>query len=92
MSHAIGNLADCRYLTSSTGGYWGVDPLLQDMRNYASPKALYGVSESLAHAWRAYGNKQAVILMIVQPGERNIWDQTLIEYELQSRYVKSVLL
>ena len=55
------------------------------MRNYASPKALYGVSESLAHAWRAYGNKQAIILMIVQPGERNIWDQTLIEYELQSR-------
>lgn len=55
------------------------------MRNYASPKALYGVAESLAHAWRAYGNKQAIILMVVQPGERNIWDQTLIEFELQSR-------
>lgn len=81
-----------RYLTTSTGGYWGVEPLLQDMRNYASPKALYGVAESLAHAHRAYGPSDTslgpgdpVILFVVQPGERNVFDQRLIEYELLSR-------
>jgi glutathione synthase len=55
------------------------------MRNYASPKALHGVAESLAHAFRAYGSPNAVILFVVQPGERNVFDQRLLEYELQSR-------
>jgi len=75
-----------RYLTTSTRGYWGVDPLLQDMRNYASPKALYGVAEALAHAHRTYGNRNAIILFVVQPNERNVFDQALLEHELHYRW------
>lgn len=57
------------------------------MRNYASPKSLHGIAESLAHAFRSYGESNAacVILFVVQPGERNVFDQRLLEYELQSR-------
>lgn len=36
----------------------------------------------LAKAHAAYGNPQSSVLFVVQPGERNLFDQKLLEYEL----------
>jgi len=37
---------------------------------------------AIAKAFEAYGNRDAVVLFVVQEGEKNINDQKLIEYEL----------
>ncbi|KAJ1969327.1 Glutathione synthetase [Dispira parvispora] len=52
---------------------------------------IQGLPEALGRAWELYGNPQAAILMIVQPGERNIFDQRFIEYALQRDYHVTVL-
>eukprot|EP00271_Cylindrocystis_brebissonii_P007597 TRINITY_DN21175_c0_g1_i1.p1 TRINITY_DN21175_c0_g1~~TRINITY_DN21175_c0_g1_i1.p1 ORF type:complete len:714 (+),score=87.55 TRINITY_DN21175_c0_g1_i1:209-2350(+) len=38
--------------------------------------------EGLATAWKEYGDDRAVVLMVVQPGERNQYDQHWLSYEL----------
>ncbi|KAI9204173.1 glutathione synthase [Polychytrium aggregatum] len=41
-----------------------------------------GLPKALAKAWQLYDNKDAVVVMVVQPGERNAFDQRWIEYTL----------
>lgn len=46
------------------------------------PRSLHDISAALAEAHRAYGNPDAIILMIVQDNERNAFDQRWLEYNL----------
>jgi hypothetical protein len=44
------------------------------------------VMQSLVDAFNAYGVKNAIIVMIVQPGEKNAFDQRMLEYGTASAY------
>ncbi|KAI4301841.1 hypothetical protein L6164_035081 [Bauhinia variegata] len=43
-------------------------------------------SEALAKAWSEYNNPRAVIMIVVQPEERNMYDQHLLSVALRERY------
>ncbi|KAJ4836122.1 Glutathione synthetase [Turnera subulata] len=43
-------------------------------------------AESLAKAWSEYNNSRAVILVVVQPEERNMYDQHWLSTELKETY------
>ncbi|GAM19411.1 hypothetical protein SAMD00019534_025860 [Acytostelium subglobosum LB1] len=44
------------------------------------------IARAIAEAFKLYNNDKAVAMMIVQKGERNIWDQKIIEYNLWNRH------
>ena len=52
----------------------------------------YSIAEGLAKAWELYGNTKAVVMMVVQPGETNIFDQIWIEQQLFAKYAVSLFL
>ncbi|KAI0292396.1 glutathione synthase [Russula brevipes] len=68
------------YLVESTG-YFGISPLLSSS-NLPSNETTKHLAEGLAEAHRAYGVPDAHVLFIVQPHERNVFDQRLLEYQL----------
>ncbi|KAL2918766.1 Glutathione synthetase [Polyrhizophydium stewartii] len=43
---------------------------------------LAGIAKALGTAWTLYGAPSSVVLMVVQPGEHNVYDQRWIEYKL----------
>ncbi|KIJ45949.1 hypothetical protein M422DRAFT_165874 [Sphaerobolus stellatus SS14] len=69
-----------RYLLASTG-YYGSSPLLNGT-NLPPNNTLPGLVEGLAAAHKAYGQAETQILFVVQDGERNVFDQRWLEYEL----------
>ncbi|KAI0315673.1 glutathione synthase [Amylostereum chailletii] len=73
-----------RYLQASTG-YFGVSPSLKP-ENFPPNETVKGLVAGLAEAHKAYGVPSAYVLFVVQPDERNIFDQRLLEYELLSRH------
>lgn len=50
-------------------------------------KADEGSAETLAAAWTLYGNAEAVVMFLVQSGERNKYDQLHLQYLLGDRKV-----
>ncbi|KAI8613015.1 glutathione synthase [Chytriomyces sp. MP71] len=48
--------------------------------------ALQGLTKGLAKAWELYGSKTSVVVMVVQPGERNSFDQRWLENTLLTQY------
>ncbi|KAI0072192.1 glutathione synthase [Panus rudis PR-1116 ss-1] len=73
-----------RYLAASTG-FYGSSPYLSP-ENFPENKTTSGLAEGLAEAHKAYGVPSARILFVVQPGERNVFDQRWLEYELLERH------
>ncbi|KAJ1303065.1 hypothetical protein OPQ81_011266 [Rhizoctonia solani] len=73
-----------KYLAVSTG-YFGVSPHL-DPSNFPENDTLNGLVEGLAAAHTAYNKPSACILFVVQPNERNMFDQRWLEYELLDKY------
>lgn len=51
---------------------------------------LSGMVDALAAATAAYGHADACCLMVIQPGERNIFDQRLLEFGLRARGIPTV--
>ncbi|KAK9766737.1 Glutathione synthetase [Basidiobolus ranarum] len=49
-------------------------------------KSFTGIAKGLAQAHEIFGVKEAVILFVVQPNERNIFDQRWIEYNLLNNH------
>lgn len=45
--------------------------------------ALHGLAEGIVKAWSLYGNKSAVVLMVVQGSENNRVDQRVLEYSIR---------
>ncbi|KAJ7747960.1 hypothetical protein DFH07DRAFT_923715 [Mycena maculata] len=73
-----------RYLYASTA-YYNVFP---DMKpaDFPPNDTTAGLVEGLAAAHAAYNFKEAKILFVVQAGERNVFDQRLLEYELLEKH------
>ncbi|KAJ7779542.1 hypothetical protein B0H14DRAFT_2961681 [Mycena olivaceomarginata] len=71
--HFLRTAALHRYLYATTSYYNTISPP-------TIPTA--GLVEGLAAAHAAYNIKEAKILFVVQAGERNVFDQRLLEYEL----------
>ncbi|KAF9522572.1 hypothetical protein CPB83DRAFT_776905 [Crepidotus variabilis] len=73
-----------RYLLQ-TSGYYQSSPSLRK-ENFPSNQNIVGLASGLAEAHNAYGVVGARILFVVQPGERNIFDQRPLEYQLLEEY------
>ncbi|KAF8272610.1 hypothetical protein EI94DRAFT_1769707 [Lactarius quietus] len=73
-----------RYLTESTN-YFGVSPHLSS-ENLPPNDTINALAKGLAEAHGAYGVADAHILLVVQPNERNVFDQRLLEYQLFESY------
>ncbi|KAF9478219.1 glutathione synthase [Pholiota conissans] len=73
-----------RYLLSQTKYYYS-SPYLSPS-NFPSNETTPGLASGLAEAHKAYGDERSQILFVVQPGERNVFDQRPLEYELLERY------
>ncbi|KAF8230028.1 glutathione synthase [Tricholoma matsutake] len=69
-----------RYLYSSTQ-YYNTSPHLR-AEHFPENDTIAGLVEGLATAHKAYNVEGARILFVVQPGERNIFDQRPLEYRL----------
>lgn len=79
-----------RYLQLSTG-YCNASPLLIG-HNLPANTSLSSIHEALTVAHFAYKDstlthRQIAILFVVQPGERNVFDQRSLEYELQEKHL-----
>ncbi|KDQ49237.1 hypothetical protein JAAARDRAFT_143710 [Jaapia argillacea MUCL 33604] len=68
------------YLRASTG-YYDSSPYLK-AENFPENRTTAGLAEGLAVAHAAYGVPDARILFVVQAGERNVFDQRWLEYQV----------
>lgn len=73
-----------RYLNALTN-YYGVSPYLKS-ENFPPNDTTARLAEGLAAAHKAYGVPDAYILFVVQPNERNVFDQQWLEYELLEKH------
>ncbi|WWC59434.1 glutathione synthetase [Kwoniella dejecticola CBS 10117] len=71
-----------RYLQKATDGFYSISPHLTKPSNIPQNEPLRNLASGLAQGWKAYGKDDAVILFVVQEGERNVFDQRWLEYEL----------
>ncbi|KAJ8521703.1 hypothetical protein ONZ45_g1639 [Pleurotus djamor] len=72
------------HLLSATDYYASSPNLTKD--NLPSNSTTSGLAAGLATAHAHYNNPEAHILFVVQPGERNVFDQRWLEYELLERH------
>ncbi|CDO69537.1 hypothetical protein BN946_scf184785.g42 [Trametes cinnabarina] len=73
-----------RHLLATTE-YFNTSPILR-VENLPPNDTISGLAEGLAAAHRAYGSPSAWILFVVQDGERNVFDQRWLEYELLEKH------
>ncbi|KAF8158447.1 glutathione synthase [Crassisporium funariophilum] len=73
-----------RYLLAATQ-YYDVSPELR-LENFPTNDTIAGLAAGLAEAHKAYNVEGSQILFVVQPGERNVFDQRPLEYELLEKY------
>ncbi|KAI3643247.1 hypothetical protein MP228_012802 [Amoeboaphelidium protococcarum] len=82
-----------QYLSHRTGYFNDQD--VSTMNIYASSmprnQSLESVAAGLAMAHQLYKNSKAAVLFVVQPNERNIFDQRWIEYQLMEVHHIKVL-
>ncbi|KAI8885878.1 glutathione synthase [Backusella circina FSU 941] len=57
-----------------------------DKSQLPSNKSLDSFADGLASAWKLYGNPEARVMMIIQPTERNVFDQRTIEFALMENH------
>ncbi|KAI7877917.1 glutathione synthase [Lichtheimia hyalospora FSU 10163] len=68
-----------RYLVEATEKYAQGAISIDQLPENRSVECL---ASGIASAWKLYGNPQAHVLMVCQPGERNAFDQRWIEFTL----------
>ncbi|KAF7291892.1 Glutathione synthetase [Mycena indigotica] len=73
-----------RHLFASTGYFNSYSSMKAE--DFPTNETIAGLVSGLAAAHFAYGVKDAKILFVVQPGERNVFDQRLLEYELLEKH------
>ncbi|KAI7729497.1 hypothetical protein M8C21_024497 [Ambrosia artemisiifolia] len=74
-------VSSCRSLLSHYKNPLGLDSQKVPINTSASKFA-----EVLAKAWTEYSNPSAVVLVVVQPGERNMYDQHWLTATLKEKY------
>ncbi|KAI8319861.1 glutathione synthase, partial [Martensiomyces pterosporus] len=84
LSTIVGDLH--RFLLQRTG----YDGLLKDgevTEDQLPPnESLTSIADGIAAGFELYGNKDAIVAMVVQPNERNIYDQRWVETRLWERH------
>ncbi|KAF8835933.1 glutathione synthase [Paxillus ammoniavirescens] len=78
-----------RYLHALTN-YYDISPHLKP-ENFPINNTTSGLAQGLAEAHEAYGVTGAYILFVVQPNERNVFDQRWLEYELLENHSVRVI-
>ncbi|KAF5314847.1 hypothetical protein D9619_007262 [Psilocybe cf. subviscida] len=73
-----------RYLASATN-YYGSSEYLK-AANFPTNDTINGLASGLAAAHTAYNVENSQVLFVTQPGERNVFDQRPLEYELLEKY------
>ncbi|KAG6909274.1 hypothetical protein DXG01_001218 [Tephrocybe rancida] len=73
-----------RYLYASTQYYNTSSHIKQ--QNFPENDTIAGLTEGLAAAHKAYNKEQTFVLFVVQPGERNVFDQRPLEYQLLEKH------
>ncbi|CAG8502243.1 4050_t:CDS:2 [Dentiscutata heterogama] len=73
-----------KYLLESTK-YFDVSPTLK-LDALPKNEAMISLPKGIAKAHQLYGSESAVVLMVVQPAERNAFDQRWIEYTLMNNH------
>lgn len=73
-----------RYLFAITGYYGAASCLTAE--NFPSNQTASGLARGMVVAHQAYGSASASILFVVQPRERNVFDQRQLEYELVEKH------
>ncbi|KAG0287561.1 hypothetical protein BGZ96_008524 [Linnemannia gamsii] len=71
-----------RYLQATTGYF--SDKI--DISALPNSDSIESIASGLASAHKHYGSKTAKVMMVVQPGERNAFDQRWIEYNLLNKH------
>ncbi|WWC67776.1 glutathione synthetase [Kwoniella pini CBS 10737] len=71
-----------KYLQKATDGFYSISPHLANSANFPQNEPLKNLAAGLAQGWKAYDEKDAIIMFVVQEGERNVFDQRWLEYEL----------
>ncbi|KAG0026008.1 hypothetical protein BGZ81_006699, partial [Podila clonocystis] len=71
-----------RYLQATTGYF--SDKV--DLDALPTSESIESIASGLASAHKHYGSKSAKVMMVVQPGERNAFDQRWIEYNLLNKH------
>ncbi|CAG8518646.1 6993_t:CDS:10 [Paraglomus brasilianum] len=69
-----------KYLVESTG-YFDANARI-NTESLPENASLTSLPKGIAKAHELYGSSKAVVMMVVQPGERNAFDQRWIEYNL----------
>jgi len=72
-----------RYLMTHEGFLDSSTDVTTALPENSAPQKL---SDAIAHAFRLYDNQNSVVMMIVQPVERNIYDQKGIEFALWDKH------
>ncbi|TPX72981.1 glutathione synthase [Spizellomyces sp. 'palustris'] len=82
LSQLAGNLHN--FLVNRTNYFNDASLPSPDITLSALPRnsSIKDIAKGIAKAWSLYGSASAVVIMIVQPGERNAFDQRWIEYNL----------
>ncbi|KAI0780868.1 glutathione synthase [Trametes elegans] len=79
------NIAQLHRHLLTTTEYFNSSPFLR-LENLPPNETISGLAEGLAAAHKAYGSLNAWILFVVQDGERNVFDQRWLEYELLEKH------
>ena len=77
-----------RFLSNRTSYYNHLDPQTPDIKSDGLPEnqSSRSFAFGLATAHKEYNRPNTVVMMVVQPGERNTFDQRGIEYALFQEY------
>ncbi|TFL02602.1 glutathione synthase [Pterulicium gracile] len=94
ISSSFGTLSDRvaglhRYILFANG-YYDSSPHLK-AENFPPNNTTAGLAQGLAAAHEAYNVPGSSVLFVVQPGERNVFDQRWLEYELLERHSIKVI-
>ncbi|TDH11075.1 hypothetical protein EPR50_G00080430 [Perca flavescens] len=63
---------------------------LEESRRILDNNPAAGLAKAVAKAWELYGSERAVVMFLVEKGQRNIFDQRYIENELWKRNISTM--
>ncbi|KAF1390868.1 hypothetical protein PFLUV_G00062550 [Perca fluviatilis] len=63
---------------------------LEESRRILDNNPAAGLAKAVAKAWELYGSERAVVMFLVEEGQRNIFDQRYIENELWKRNISTI--
>uniref|UniRef100_A0A8D0A1U9 Glutathione synthetase n=1 Tax=Sander lucioperca TaxID=283035 RepID=A0A8D0A1U9_SANLU len=63
---------------------------LEESRRILDNNPAAGLAKAVAKAWELYGSERAVVMFLVEEGQRNIFDQRYIENELWKRNISTM--